>query len=81
MPTEQQIVKAVLNDHLASNVQKKKTQRKRNLPEGPARYDPCSSEWEQILLEQSEKTKDKGPSKQKKVVAKSNKTPKGKKKK
>ena len=29
LPTEQQIIKTVLNDHLASNVKKKKTQRKR----------------------------------------------------
>ena len=69
LPTEQQMIKTVLNDHLAFDVQKKKTQRKRKLPEGPARYDP----WEQILLEQLEKAKDKGPSKPMKVVAKSNK--------
>ena len=43
----------VLTDHTASNVQKKKTNRKINKPMGPARYDPNSSEWEEILLEQS----------------------------
>ena len=57
LPTEEQAVANVLSEHTASNVQKKKTNRKVNKPVGPARYDPNSPEWEQILLEQSEKKK------------------------
>ena len=38
-------------------LQKKKTSRKVNKSVGPARCDPNSPEWEQILLEQSEKKK------------------------
>jgi hypothetical protein len=55
LPTEEQAVANVLSEHTASNVQKKKTTRKVNKPVVPARYDPNSPEWEQILLEQSEK--------------------------
>ena len=55
LPTEEQAVTNVLSEHTASNVQKKKTTRKVNKPVGPARYDPNSPEWEQILIEQSEK--------------------------
>ena len=57
LPTEAQALKKVLGDHTASNVPKKKTNRKRNLPLGPARYDPSSPEWEEILLEQASKKK------------------------
>jgi hypothetical protein len=55
LPTEDQALKKVLQDHTASNVSKKKTNRKRNLPLGPARYDPVSPEWEAILHEQAAK--------------------------
>ena len=55
LPTEDQARKKVLQDHTASNVSKKKTNRKRNLPLGPARYDPVSPEWEAILHEQAAK--------------------------
>ena len=48
-------MKKVLEDHTASNVPKKKTNRKRNLPIGPARYDPSSPEWEEILKDQAAK--------------------------
>ena len=57
LPTKAQALKKVLGDHTASNVPKKKTNRKRNLPLGPARYDPSSPEWEEILLEQASKKK------------------------
>ena len=53
LPTEKQTIENVLTDHTASNVQKKKTNRRINKPSGPARYDPNSPEWEEILLEQS----------------------------
>ena len=55
LPTEKQAIENVLTDHTASNVQKKKTNRRINKPSGPARYDPNSPEWEEILLEQSQK--------------------------
>ena len=71
LPTEAQVVASVLQDHLASNVPKKKTQRKQNLPVGPARYDPSSPEWEMILIEQSEKSSKKSTEKSKHSVAKS----------
>ena len=66
---------------MATNVQKKKTQIKRKLPQGPSRYDPCSPEWEQILIEQSEKAKSKVLPNRKKNVAKAKKGSKGTKKK
>ena len=55
LPTEDQALKKVLEDHTASNVPKKKTNRKRNLPIGPARYNPSSPEWEEILKDQAAK--------------------------
>ena len=55
LPTEDQALKKVLEDHTASNVPKKKTNRKRNVPIGPARYDPSSPEWEEILKDQAAK--------------------------
>ena len=57
LPTEAQVLQQVIEDHTATNVPKKKTTRKRNLPEGPARYDPSSPEWETILKEQASKKK------------------------
>ena len=49
LPTESQAL------HTSTNIPKKKTTRKRNLPEGPARYDISSPEWENILIEQASK--------------------------
>lgn len=57
LPTEAQVLEKIIDDHTAKNIPKKKTNRKRQLPEGPARYDPSSSEWEIILLEQAAKKK------------------------
>ena len=57
LPTEAQVLEKIIDDHTAKNIPKKKTNRKRQLPEGPARYDPSSSEWENILLEQAAKKK------------------------
>ena len=63
---------------MTSNVPKKKSQRKQNLPQGPARYDPSSPEWEKILLEQLDKNKSKTSSKTKRSLAKNKKTSKKK---
>jgi hypothetical protein len=49
LPTESQAL------YTSTNFPKKKTTRKRNLPEGPARYDISSPEWENILIEQASK--------------------------
>ena len=57
LPTEKQALKKVLKDHTASNVPRKKTNHKRNLPVGPARYNPSSPEWEEILQDQAVKKK------------------------
>ena len=57
LPSEAQVLEKIIEDHTAKNIQKKKTNRKRNLPEGPARYDPSSPEWETILIEQASKKK------------------------
>ena len=54
---------------MTSNVPKKKSQRKLNLPKGPARYDPSSPEWKIFLLEQLDKNKSKTSSKTKRSVA------------
>ena len=45
LPTESQAL------HTSTNIPKKKTTRKRNLPEGPARYDISSPESENMLIE------------------------------
>ena len=55
LPSESQALQEVIASHTASNIQKKKTNRKRNLPEGPARYDINSPEWENILIDQANK--------------------------
>ena len=70
LPTEAQALKKVLEDHTASNIPKKKTNRKRNLPQGPARYDPSSPEWEEILTEQALKKKKPNETKEKQSQAK-----------
>jgi hypothetical protein len=53
LPTESQALQEVIANHTATNIPKKKTTRKRNLPDGPARYDINSQEWENILIEQA----------------------------
>ena len=73
LPTEAQALDKVLGDHTASNVPKNKTNRKRNLPIGPARYDPSSPEWEEILQEQASKKKNPAKIKKKPAPAQSNK--------
>jgi hypothetical protein len=55
LPTESQALQEVIASHTATNIPKKKTARKRNLPIGPARYDISSPEWENILIEQANK--------------------------
>ena len=70
LPTEDQALQNVLQSHTASNVPKKKTAIRRNLPIGPGRYNPSGPEWESIL-EEREKKKKTSPSPKKK---KSNKT-------
>jgi hypothetical protein len=55
LPTESQALQEVTANHTATNIPKKKTNRKRNLPEGPARYDISSPERENILIEQASK--------------------------
>ena len=48
----------------------KTTNRERNLPLGPTQYDPSSPDWEEILLEQASKKKQKpGPAKPKQKTA------------
>ena len=57
LPTEAQALQNVLQSHTASNIPKKKTAVRRNLPSGPARYNPSGPEWEDILEEQAKKKK------------------------
>ena len=42
LPTEAQVLEKIIEDHTAKNIPKRKTKRKRQLPEGPARYDPST---------------------------------------
>ena len=55
VPSEAEAIKLVLSKHTASGVPKRKARRQVNLQVGPARYDPSSPEWKQILVEQEEK--------------------------
>ena len=55
LPTESQALQEVIANHTATNIPKKKTTRKRNLHDGPSRYDISSPEWENILIEQASK--------------------------
>ena len=55
LPSESQALQDVIAGHTASNIPKKKTTRKQNLPKGPARYNINSPEWENILNEQANK--------------------------
>ena len=54
VPSEAEAIKLILSKHTASGVPKRKARRQVNLPVGPARYDPSSPEWKQILVEQEE---------------------------
>ena len=51
IPTEKEALDKVLKSHEASNVPKKKTNRKQNVPSGPTRFDPSSQDWISILEE------------------------------
>ena len=55
LPTKSQALQEVIANHTATNIPKKKTARKRNLSDGPARYDISTPEWENILIEQASK--------------------------
>ena len=52
VPSEAEAIKLVLSKHTASGVPKRKARRQVKLPVGPARYDPSSPEWKEILVEQ-----------------------------
>ena len=54
VPSEAEAIKLVLSKHTASGVPKRKARRQVKLPVGPARYDPSSPEWKEILVEQEE---------------------------
>ena len=53
IPTEKEALDKVLRSHEATNVTKKQTNRKRNVPSGPTRFDPISQDWVNILEETS----------------------------
>jgi hypothetical protein len=57
LPTEDQAINRVLSNHTASNVPKRKNKRTAAVPMGPARYNPSSPEWEEILHDQAAKKK------------------------
>ena len=52
VPSEAEAINLVLSKHTASGVPKRKARRQVKLPVGPARYDPSSPEWKEILVEQ-----------------------------
>ena len=54
VPCEAEALQIVLSKHTSSGVPKRKARRQTKLPEGPARYDPSSGEWREILVEQEE---------------------------
>ena len=70
IPTEKEALDKVLRSHEATNVPKKKTNRKRNVPSGPTRFDPISQDWVDILEETSKASEAKKKKSSEKASAK-----------
>ena len=72
IPTESEALDRVLSAHTASQVPKRKNNRKQNLPIGAARYDPTSPEWVSVLEDQENRKKTKPSEKPPNPIRKQN---------
>ena len=72
IPTESEALDRVLSAHTASQVPKRKNNRKQNLPIGAARYDPTSPEWVSVLEDQENRKKTKTSQKSPNLTKKQN---------
>ena len=55
IPGESEALRAILESHIPTNVQKRKRKRNAKLPTGPERYDTSSNAWVEILEERNKK--------------------------